>query len=275
VPLATGLCRPGECGTPQEWWGLIYSVLVVVAGGLAVRSLARRKRPTGADEHRIRQLARLALVAAAALTIVFYVRSPAAAVTPIESARYLSCLQISTAAALWPLWKPAAKLWSGARMRWSGARPYRPGIAVGVGSTALLTGMVAVMVAANAALIDRMPAYDDADRQVRAVTARLERLGVSHAYSEYWTCNRITFNSAERVVCAALGEGLRAGQDRYEPYTGEVAADPDPAYVASAGSWLDTALKAHFHDHGIAPTVTEVDAYRIYRTPGRAGLPLS
>ena len=41
---------------------------------------------------------------AAGVTVLAYARSPAAGLTPAESARYLTVLQISLPAALWPLW---------------------------------------------------------------------------------------------------------------------------------------------------------------------------
>ena len=55
----------------------------------------------------------LALVAGAALTLLSYVRSPLAATSPLDNARYLSVLQLSLPAVLWPLWVAAVACWRG------------------------------------------------------------------------------------------------------------------------------------------------------------------
>ena len=119
VPMGTGLCEPGRCEPWQMWWGVAYPVLLVAAGTLAVRALRRAGDlapavaatiPAGAEAattaapaaaraahgERVRQGGRLALVAAAALSLLAYATSDAAGTTPVESARYLSCLAIST-----------------------------------------------------------------------------------------------------------------------------------------------------------------------------------
>ena len=68
-------------------------------------------------------MVQLALVAGAALTLLSYVRSPLAATSPLDNARYLSVLQLSLPAVLWPLWVAAVACWRGTGRR---ARPARP-----------------------------------------------------------------------------------------------------------------------------------------------------
>ncbi|HEX2773864.1 MAG TPA: hypothetical protein VHN18_15730, partial [Micromonosporaceae bacterium] len=99
IPMGTGMCSPSHCAPWQLWWGIAAPVLLVVAGTAAVRAL----RPAHGDE-RVRQAGRLALAAAAAVTVLAYARSDAAGATAVESARYLSCLLVSLPAVLWPLW---------------------------------------------------------------------------------------------------------------------------------------------------------------------------
>jgi hypothetical protein len=262
VPLAGGLCPPGACGPAQRWWGVAFPVLLLVAGVLAVRRLAgpTARPPQMRRAQRVRQAARLALVAAAVLTIVLYGRNPSAAYTPTESARYLSCLQISTPAALWPLWLAATRV--------------RP-VPVRVAAAGALAAVVALMLVATGALVARMPTYRTAERQALALTDRLEQMGVRHVYSKYWTCYRITFDSTERVVCATITAQLWSGLDRYPPYPDAAAADPRPAYVAPVDDPLDGELRAYFDREGVPVTVTEVAGYRIYRPPARVALPFS
>jgi hypothetical protein len=228
VPMGTGMCSPSRCEPWQLWWGLAYPVLLAVAGVLAWRR---------------RQPGRLALVGAAGLTILLYAVSSAAGATPTESARYLSGLLISTPAVLWPLWTAG---------RW------RAGA---------VSAVLAAALAATVALVVHAPEYGrQADRR-RDLVAALERFGVTRLYSEYWTCNLITFATGERIVCAVLDYDLRPGRDRYPPHRDIVSGAADPAYVAPTGSALSRAIAARLGD---APApVTTVAGYEIYRPGGR------
>jgi hypothetical protein len=234
VPMGTGMCSPSRCEPWQLWWGLAYPVLLVVAGVLAWRH---------------RQPGRLALVGAAGLTVLLYAVSGAAGATPTESARYLSGVLISTPAVLWPLWTAG---------RWR---------AGGVAAVAAVAAVLASALVATAALVVHAPEYGrQADRQ-RELVAALERLGVTRLYSGYWTCNLITFATAERIVCAVLEDDLRPGLDRYPPHRDIVSSTADPAYVAPTGSALSRAVAARLGDTP-AP-VTTVAGYEIYRPGGR------
>jgi hypothetical protein len=196
---------------------------------LGVRAL----RAAPDEGERVRQVARLALVAAAALTLILYARSAAARETPVESARYLHALLLSTPAVLWPLW----------RVRFGGA---------------VVAAALATMVVASAALVAEVPAYGERADRVRQLAATLERYRITRVHAEYWTCNLLTFATSERVICAVVADDLKPGLDRYPAYRRAVDAADDPAYVAVAGSPMDARLR----DSGFA---ISVPGYRIYR----------
>jgi 4-amino-4-deoxy-L-arabinose transferase-like glycosyltransferase len=230
VPMGTGLCSPSHCQQWQMWWGPVYPVLLVAAAALAIYAMTR----TGDREERVRQLGRLALVVAAAMTLLAYARSPAAADTPVESARYLSALLISTPAVLWPLWS------------------FRLGGVV-------VAGLLGTVLAATVALVAHAPTYHREVEQDRNLASTLQRLGLTRVYSEYWTCNLITFATTERVMCAVVRDDLSPGQDRYLPYRDAVYSAGRWTYVAPAGSKMDGALR------GRSRLITEVPGYRVYR----------
>jgi hypothetical protein len=239
VPMGLGMCSPGGCAPGQLWWGPVYPALLVAAAGLGVRAWrAAGDRQDGPDE-RLRQAGRLALVAAAALTLVAYARSAAAGETPVESARYLSPLLISTPAVLWPLWR------------------VRPGARL-VAARLVVAALLATMLVASAALVARAPAYGARADRVRQLAATLERFGIDRVYSEYWTCNLLTFATSERVICAVVDDDLKPGFDRYPPYRRAVEAAGRPAYVTRAGTPMDARLR----DSGFSIAVAD---YRVYR----------
>ncbi|ROT32511.1 hypothetical protein [Micromonospora sp. HM5-17] len=269
VPMATGLCDPGRCAPWQQWWGAAYPVLLVVAALLAGRAL---RRTTGRAE-RIRQGGRLALLVAAGLTLTAYAVSSAAAHTPVESARYLSCLLISTPALLWPLWSvaTAARAGAGPAER-AGAGRWRARL-VRWAAVAPLVALAGTMALATATLIRAVPEQARLAEQRRELIAALDDLGVRHFYAEYWTCNTIIFLTRERIVCGVIGDDLAAGWDRYPAYPRMVAAAERPAFVLPAGSPLSAAVRDHLRGTGVPVAETSVAGYDIYRPAGPVDLP--
>jgi hypothetical protein len=275
VPMSSGMCGPGGCRPWQRAWAPLLLALLVASAVLAVRAL-RRTRPTdtpfGPAEtsrpERARQLVRLALALGALLSIVAYTRSPAAGLTPTESARYLCCLPVSVPAMLWPLWRsvvlnrrtPRSGVGDlGVRRLW----PYA--------ATAGLAAVVVVMSAMTlAVVVSAVPDARADTREQRQLVATLREARVRHLYSGYWTCNRISFDSGEKIICAVLDDDLRPGFDRYGPFRAAVAADDRPAYVFVADSAPDNRLRAHLRRQGASDTPARtVGRYRVYLPAAR------
>ncbi|MEU5791081.1 hypothetical protein ABZ754_25575 [Micromonospora purpureochromogenes] len=273
--LGMGLCSPGHCATWQLWWALALPVLLVLAGvsaWLTVRADgartvrvdgaraeradgaraeradgARAVRADGARAVRAGAAVRLALVAGAVGTLAAYTVSSAAGRTPVESARYLSCLAISLPALLWPLWTVARR-----------RGPVDLPRLAAVGALVALLGTATV---ATAGALATVPANRAEAQRHRALVEALRERGVRHVYGEYWTCNRLTYATGEEIVCAVLDETLRPGLDRLPAYPRAVGESPAPAYVAPVGSPLARSL-----DRFPPPArqATTVDGWRIW-----------
>jgi hypothetical protein len=258
VPQASGLCPAERCAAWQAWWGVAYPPLLVAAAVLVVADVRRtRGQPhEPAPARRARYAAQLALPAAGALTLLAYVRSPLAALAPTASARYLSILQISLPALLWPLWRLA---------RWLPPAPSAPRRLVGAAAAAVLTILAALMVAGTAGQIAQVPEIRAGERREAELAAELRRSGVTAAYGTYWTCNRLIFNTREEVACAVLGPTLRPGQTRYAPYTYKVYAAHRPAFVFATDEPADATFARYLRERGIPAAVREAGGYRIYR----------
>ncbi|WP_422770254.1 ArnT family glycosyltransferase [Plantactinospora sp. WMMC1484] len=265
VPLATGLCRPERCDPVEMSWGGIYLALLLAAGTLAVRGLARPGGGEGAPAGgacdavratRIGYATRLALVLGAALTLAAYARSSLAGDTPLASARYLSILQISLPAVLWPLWllaRRAGRLAAGPVTRIGG-----------ILASAVLALLMVLLLGTTAHLIGEIGTIRAEERQQRELARTLQRAGVEAVYAEYWTCNRLVFVTRERVACAVLGADLRPGQDRYPAYPRRVRDAGRPAYVFEVGTPAEAAVRAHLRRSGVAARVIQVGRHRIY-----------
>ncbi|AVT32840.1 hypothetical protein C6361_29040 [Plantactinospora sp. BC1] len=253
IPLATGLCRPEGCDAVEMSWGGLYLALLLAAGVLAVVGLVRAGASTPA---RVGYAAQLALVLGAALTVAAYARSSLAGSAPLASARYLSILQISLPAVLWPLWlvaRRAGQLAAGPLTRLAG-----------IVGTALLALLVVLLLGTTGHLLGEIGTIRAEEGQQRQLARTLERAGVSAVYAEYWTCNRLVFVTRERVACAVLGEDLRPGQDRYPAYPRRVRAADRPAFVFEAGAPADAAFQAHLRRSGVPARVTRVGRHIVY-----------
>jgi hypothetical protein len=267
VPLATGLCPTAGCARWQQWFGVLYPALLVGAAALALAGLRGERRRAGRGPGwPVRPVTQLALVAGAALTLLGYVRSPLAASTPLESARYLSVLQISLPAVLWPLWWAATGAWRGT----TGTL----GRLAGASATAVLAGLAAGALLATGHLVTATPGLRAEERQARVLAERLDRAGLRHVYTDYWTCHRLVFDTAERVLCAVVDSGLGAGQNRYPAYQRRVDAAERPAFVLHHDSAEERILRERLDRQAVAATVTEIGDHRVYHPavtvrPGR------
>ncbi|MFI7431999.1 hypothetical protein [Micromonospora haikouensis] len=254
VPLATGLCPAGGCARWQQWFGVAYPLLLVAAAVLAL--VAYRRAAAGPAGDRVGPAAQLALVAGAASTLAAYVRSPLAATDPLNNARYLSVLQLSLPVVLWPLWVAARHVWRGP----AGAA----GRLAGASATAALAGLVATALAATGLFVAGLGPLRAEERQVRQLADVVRRAGLRAVYGEYWTCNRLVFETAEEVLCGVLDGRLMPGQNRYRPYWRQVALADRPGYVLVAGGPADRRLRELLGPRAGAALRAEVGRYRVY-----------
>jgi hypothetical protein len=207
----------------------------------------------GARQEYIRQWNRLMLLMGAALTFIMYMMSPSTGLVPSITSRYLICMQIATPAVLWPLLLCQGSFDGLRRLinqRWAAihrplpeerraaeAHPYRKGWwaaihrPLPVGRAAVLLFIFAVLVMGTIRTFADIPNAQDSYNQQDALVRKLEAIGATHIYSEYWTCNRLIFYSNERIICASLAERLTPFQNRYKPYLSIVQADPHASYV--------------------------------------------
>ncbi|WP_430501005.1 ArnT family glycosyltransferase [Micromonospora trifolii] len=274
VPLAHGLCPVDGCGRWQQWFGVLYPLLLLAGAALAVLAYRRAagaprggrvgRAAGGLRGERVGPVVQLALVAGAALTLLSYVRSPLAATSPLDNARYLSVLQLSLPAVLWPLWVAALTAWRGTSSvlgRLAGALS-----AAVLAALTVTTLVITVLFAATGTAASRTE-----ERQARELAAALRADGPHEVYGDYWTCNRLIFNTDESVVCGVLDGDLSPGQNRYRPYWRQVGRAERPGYVVAVDSPMDRRLRALLADRADAAPVREVGGYRVYHpdTPVR------
>jgi hypothetical protein len=249
-------------------WSAGLLALGVVAALLSWRPLRAagplRALASLADERRaeaVRHGWRLALLLGGALTLALYLVSLAAS-TPAGNARYLIELNIALPAMLYPLWALGVGDGEGvARPAWL-ARALSPRTRLW---RWLALGLVALLLAGGVVATFRLSAATRASAQVDQRLIRdLERLGVRHMHTDYWTCDKVAFLSREAITCDTLTNDLSEGFNRYPPYIAQVAADPHAAYVMPQNLPQAATLK----QRALAPnwpyTLTVVDGYDVW-----------
>ncbi|TBL23844.1 hypothetical protein EYA84_32125, partial [Verrucosispora sp. SN26_14.1] len=202
----------------------------------------------------------LALLGGAALTLLAYVRSSLAATDPLGNARYLSVLQLSLPAVLWPLWSTAVAAWRGT----VGAR----GRLAGAFATAVLAALAAasLVVTVLFATAGADPGRRE-ERYARQLAATVQAAGLHEVYGEYWTCNRLVFNTAEQVVCGVLDGDLHPGQNRYPAYWWRLARATRPGYVLATDAPADRRLRELLGDRADGSLLAEIGGFRVYHPP--------
>ncbi len=260
LPNATGfnpLCPPQAFpyfGTPnascivlQGGWALGYLILWAIATFLVVRALWQGRKGASLlnldksfDERQtmIRQCCQLMLLVSAAGTIILYAISPVAAAFPDPTARYLVCLLVAIPATLWPLWK-GIRVWR-TPVGWRAATSL-------FARVCLLLLILLMFVIGTFNAFTQIPATQAAYQQQDLLVQDLLNLGATRIYSEYWTCNRLIFQSGEQIICSSLKDNLNPGFDRYAPYGSIVRAAPHPAYVFPQASQQTAILDARMN----------------------------
>ncbi len=232
-----GLLSPTsfQCTLRQGSWTLGSIALWLIAVFLAIKAFWQQRRQAQAGlvnvedrQTAIRYAARLMLLGSTGLTFLLFAFSPVAALDPWTNSRYLICLLIATPAVIAPLWKnespigPLSSTWlSRLLIGLKGA------ILLYIGSM-LLLGAIGTF--------NNIPTVQSIDQRQQGLISNLLRIGSRDIISEYWTCNRIIFQSNERIICSVVDERLRPGYNRYEPYYFIVQKDAHASFVFPLGS---------------------------------------
>jgi len=245
-------------------WGAGYLVLWIIAAFLAIRIVWQyrhhffKQRDSFEErQHLIYKCSQLILLGSVAITLVSYASSPKSALTPETTFRYLIIAFVAIPAVLWPLW-------NGFQLQKTpDSVMLSPFVALRVNSakdlvtmpsnrktkiSLLLRGGLLLLIAATflggtIRTYAEIPATQAAYQREDNLVQDLIHIGATRIYSEYWTCNRLTFHSREQIICSVLDDQLKPGFDRYMPYRFIVRAATHPAYVFRLGSKQADVLK--------------------------------
>jgi len=205
----------------------LASLMIILALFLVIRSRFRRSWMPQERSVFVRNAMRLCIVLSALLTLYLYTTSQAPLTLPSILSRYLICLWISTPVVIWPLWKG---------MTWISKQPSKAIVGVNlVARTFCLSTLVCLCIAllyGTYITVSETPAAVNAARMENVVVNTLIKDKITHVYSGYWTCDRIAFESRDRITCAVANDNLTGpGFNRYPQYYEIVRKDPHAAYI--------------------------------------------
>jgi len=121
---------------------------------------------------------------------------------------------------LWPLWR-ARQIF----------KPALLALSTRIARYVLLLMIALSFVLGWVQTLNLIPVAQRENRHDTALVQDLLKMGVTHIYTDYWTCDRVAFESTERIICSVVDERLQYGRNRYTPYTPIVKADPKAAWV--------------------------------------------
>lgn len=283
LPMATGFnpsCNlsadPGvwrgeisSCVLVQGIWGAGYLVVMGLAVVFAMREFTRCYlvyRKSQVDDARcllVYAVARVMLLVGGGLTLLAYVLSPAPALVPITSARYLVGLTVMLPALIAPFWATMQGVVKRERSSVPTFLSLLQGRGFALASSLVLLLLLVNYITSLVAVFQQVPSVQAVNQQQEAMVHDLLQAHITRIYSDYWTCNRVIFQSDERIVCSVLDEQLQTGQNRYAPYQEIVQSDPNASYVFAVGSPQATAL-AQRGSSGTMYRMMQMDGYVMY-----------
>ncbi len=116
-------------------------------------------------------------------------------------------------------------------------------------------------------VFQQVPTVQVSNQQQDTMIADLVHLHATHIYSDYWTCNRLIFQSNEQIICSVLDEQLQAGDNRYLPYQAIVKRDAQAVFVFRTGSPQALILAQRSRKTRAFYEFTQIDNYVLYK-PG-------
>jgi hypothetical protein len=277
------------CTLARGSWSAGYILLFVCSGLLTIFALGspvfRRKTFQAQSEWQPRlrvELGRLMLLASAALTLIIYTFSNSPVTGPGLHARYLICLLAATPVVYWPLWLGLTKAHAQLKLTKRSLQ---------VICASMLICFCGLGVLGSGLTFVEVPATSVLNQNDLALIHTLEQMKIRHVYTDYWTCDKLAFESNEQVTCVVLSNKLQVSSphyNRYYPYVGQVVTDPQSAYLlplnkemynpVPADSFIDnpalpfTDLPLHFR---VNYTRTVANGYIIYQPRKQPALELS
>ena len=253
-----------SCTLAQGTWSLVWIALWIASACLSLQGIRALpyKSETRTPEQQctlVRYYARLGLLIAAAISLCLFALTSASITSPFLSSRYILYLWIATPALIYPLWQGANTA------RTSGGS--RAGFILSNFKRLALLAIALLFLLGTVETFQEIPATQAINAQQADFIQNLARIGVYHIYSDYWTCERVMFQSAGRITCYTVNESLEQGYERYLPNKAIVRADAGSSWAFPTNLPQAQAIARRMAQSGKPYHRYEFDGYVVYQ-PG-------
>jgi len=231
--VQTPLCTAGHA-----LWGVGYIALLAIALILVIVAIGRMMvrgelRIQAVDTHRavVRTVSHFILLGSATIDIAAYSVSSAPAGWPGYHSRYVIGLLIITPALVAVLWGAMQKAQGAQAVRTNWQRVWV------YGGRAILALVFIVSLIGTFMLFSEVPTTQAATQRQMSLINYLVQSGHTHFYTDYWTCDKLAFESKEHVICGVLEPNLQVfpQHNRVPGYYDAVHNDPRAAYAFPIG----------------------------------------
>src|SRR5258708_24766370 len=147
------------------------------------------------------------VVGSTLLILIVYTSSSSAGLDPWGSTRYLTSALIALPSVLWPIWRAGTNIKR--KLLANGVKALRAALLLVVFLSFML-GWVQTL--------NFIPAAQDAERREADFIHTLLKRRITHIYTDSWPCDRIIFESTQRILCTVVDEQLRPGVIPHTPY---------------------------------------------------------
>ncbi len=255
-----------SCTLIHSSWGIGYLLLFAISLLMTVWCAWRvwpqfKNRAAGTDAQPfVRSIARLFLLLAAALALALYAFSAAPIDWPGIHARYIIGLLIATPVILWPLYASVSRFKRQASLL----------IKVSAALSSIVLVCIACVALIGTLLVwQEVPAIQASNQRDQDLINQLLHVGITHMYTDYWTCDKLAFQSNERIICGVVDSNLQPSHNRDSYYYTVVSGDPHSAYVFPIGSsQLANMENRHRQKDGVSTILARqfsVDGYVVYQ----------
>jgi hypothetical protein len=231
-----------QCHAVGFTWSTIYLFLLATSAVLALFSLKKLlfiSRFSTNTSQTAKYFFQIALFLCSLIALFVYLRSHAPLDGKAQYSRYLICLWVATPLVLWPLWRGAASI----RFQWH--RKFSiPLIKPFIYASTLLILLSILLYGTGKALAEVPLARAAYTQEAQLIQGLLEH-HITRIYTDYWTCDRLAFQSQEHIICGVLTSGCtleRGYHNRYAPYYTIVSNDPSSSYLIQTSENCNQAI---------------------------------
>ena len=252
-----------QCHAEGFAWSTIYLFLLATSAVLALFSLIKiihTSRFSASTSQTAKYFFQIILFFCCTIALFVYLRSHAPLDGKAQYSRYLICLWVATPLVLWPIWRGAASI------RFQENRKFSIQLVKPLMYLSVLLVLLSIFLYGTGKTVAEVPLARAANTQEAQLIQGLLEHHITHVYTDYWTCDRLAFQSQEHIICGVLASGCtldRGFHNRYAPYYTTVSNDPSSSYLIQTDANCNQAVHLKMTHEGKKYRIFTLNEYTV------------